>query len=74
MFSAFLARADREVVLKVVPTSKRGPRLNHLFFIEDSLLFCKADLCHLDRLTSILTSYENASRQKLITSKTTIFF
>jgi hypothetical protein len=35
--SSSLVKADREGVLEGVPTSKRGPRLNHLFFVDDSL-------------------------------------
>jgi hypothetical protein len=72
--STLLTRADRNGPLRGVPTSKRGPRLNHLFFADDSLLFCRADSAHWNRLTTILRVYERASGQKLNTSKTAIFF
>jgi hypothetical protein len=44
--SSLLSRADREGVLTCVPTSKRGPRINHLFFADGSLLFNKVGLGH----------------------------
>lgn len=40
--SSLLTKADRDGKLSGVPTSKKGPRINHLFFADDSLLFCKA--------------------------------
>ncbi|XP_059436088.1 uncharacterized protein LOC132169016 [Corylus avellana] len=72
--STMLTKADYSGELRGVPTSKRGPRLNHLFFADDSLLFCRADICHWTRLTTILKSYELASGQRLNSSKTAIFF
>jgi hypothetical protein len=72
--SAMLTKADNEGVLRGVPSSKRGPRLNHLFFADDSLLFCRADLSHWNRLSTLLKSYELASGQRLNVSKTAIFF
>jgi hypothetical protein len=72
--SAMLTKADNEGVLRGVPSSKRGPRLNHLFFADDSLLFCRADLSHWNRLSTLLKSYELASGQRLNASKTAIFF
>jgi hypothetical protein len=38
--SSLLSKADGTSVLEGVPMSRRGPRLNHLFFANDGLLFC----------------------------------
>jgi hypothetical protein len=70
--SSMLSHADRRGTLRGAPTSKKGPRLNH--FADNSLLFCRADLSHWNRLSSILKLYEKASGQKLNTSKTAIYF
>jgi hypothetical protein len=44
--SSLLTQADRKGVLSGVPTSKQGPHINHLFFADDSLLFCRTNLRH----------------------------
>jgi hypothetical protein len=41
--SALLQRVERRGVITGVLTSPRGPRLSHLFFADDSLLFCKSN-------------------------------
>ena len=48
--------------------------MTHLFFADDSILFCKASLeeCHL--LRSTLMEYEEALGQKVNTDKSSIFF
>jgi hypothetical protein len=72
--NSMLSHADQQGLLKGFPTSKKGLELNHLFFTNDSLLFCKVAICHWNRLTNILQTYERASGQKLNTSKTAIYF
>jgi hypothetical protein len=72
--SAMLGAANNEGILSGVPTSKRGPRLSHLFFADDSLLFCRANIAQWIQMTNVLRIYEEASGQKLNKSKTSIFF
>ena len=43
---SLMTRADRVGVLTGVATSKTVPRLNYLFFANDNLLFCRANVCH----------------------------
>jgi hypothetical protein len=69
-----LYQAERNGYLDGVPTSPRGPRLNHLFFADDSLLFCKATLSDWQWMAFILEGYENASGQRLNRDKTVVFF
>jgi len=72
--SALLSKAERTGAITGVPTSFKGPRLNHLFFADDSMLFCKANSVEWRRLFRILETYEAGSGQKLNINKTSIFF
>jgi hypothetical protein len=72
--SAMMAKANREGLLLGVPTSKRGPKISHLFFTDDSLLFCRSNTTQWNSLTHILQLYEMASGQKMNSNKTAIFF
>jgi hypothetical protein len=72
--SAQLSHAERVGQLKGVPTSPKGPRINHLFFADDSLLFCRASPVEWHRLEAILELYERASGQMLNREKTYVFF
>ena len=42
--NALLRQAAHKGLLIGVPTSKKGSRINHLFFADDSLLFCRASI------------------------------
>jgi hypothetical protein len=72
--SSLIQQAVNTGVLTGVPTSKRGPRLSHLFFADDSMVFCKANSVKWRRLFRILGTYEAGSGQKLNIQKTAIFF
>lgn len=74
VLSSHLQYADHIRMLSGVPTSSKGPHLNHLFFADDSLIFCKAQPENWNILTAILSSYERASKQMLNRDKTSIFF
>jgi hypothetical protein len=72
--SMLLNNAERSGESTDAPTSKKGSRLNHLFFADNSLLFCKAIPYHWWKLTALLNSYKIASGQRLNQAKTSIFF
>ena len=42
--SALVTNANKEGLLSGVPTSLEGPKISHLFFADNSLLFCRAKL------------------------------
>jgi hypothetical protein len=74
VLSNMLTQANLDGRLSGVPTSKNGPRVSHLFFADDSLLFCRTSMTQWNQLTQLLTTYEGASRQRLNNNKTAIFF
>ena len=53
---------------------RRGPKLIHLLFADDSLLFCRVTMEECSKVLEILNMYEEASRQKVNRSKHALFF
>ena len=53
---------------------RKSPRLTHLFFADDSLLFCKATSQECQQVLDILDTYGRCSGQQINKAKTTIFF
>ena len=51
-----------------------SPKITHLFFPNDSLLFCKAERQKSQTLVEILERYELALRQKINADKCSVFF
>jgi hypothetical protein len=73
-FSSLLHHAHIKGAISGVPTSKNGPKITHLFFADDSLVFCKENQVEWRRLLNILDTYERGSGQKINLNKTAIFF
>ena len=53
---------------------KRDPKLIHLFFTDDSRLFCKANLKECGNILKFFTVYKVVSGQKINKEKTDLFF
>ena len=60
--------------IKGVSICRNGPKLTHLFFADDSLLFCRATIQECRKIMDILAAYEEVSGQRLNREKTTLFF
>jgi hypothetical protein len=72
--SSLLLQAEMEGRLTGIPISAQGFKLSHLFFADDSLIFCRANFSEWNTVQSLLQVYEKASGQKLNVEKTSIFF
>ena len=56
-----------------VVVCRGGPSISHLFFADDSLIFCKARLEECDALQHVLKVYEESSGQQLNRAKIYIY-
>ena len=72
--NTLLHLAEREGKITGLPIAKGGTKINHLFFVDDSLLFCRANVSEWVHIQTILDLYEKASGQKLNWDKTSMFF
>ena len=53
---------------------RNSPKLTHLLFADDSLLFCRATVQECQKVLEILEKYGRCSGQQINKNKTTIFF
>uniref|UniRef100_A0A2N9GG60 Reverse transcriptase zinc-binding domain-containing protein n=1 Tax=Fagus sylvatica TaxID=28930 RepID=A0A2N9GG60_FAGSY len=66
--------AGRERRISGVSICRGGPKISHLLFADDSLLFCDASTEECSRLMEVLQTYERASSQVVNRDKTALFF
>ena len=69
-----LHKAESDGVLRGVSICRNGPHVSHLFFTDDSVLFCRAKESEYQVILDILSVYEKGSRQKINRDKTNVFF
>ena len=72
--SALLRNAEMTHKIHGVAICRGGPKISHLLFADDSLLFCQAKIEECMRLMEVLEKYEKASGQVINKEKTALFF
>ena len=60
--------------IRGVSICQNGPKITHLLFVDDSLIFCRARESEWRSLLHVLATYERASRRQINRTKTTLFF
>ena len=72
--SSLINNAARNQRLSGISMCRGCPMVTHLFFADDSLLFCKASSQECHQHVEILQLFEAASGQKVKTDKSLVFF
>ena len=72
--NAILNQASESGDIHGFPICRNGPKLTHLFFADDCLLFCRSTLEECEKIQQILAYYEEASGQVINRDQTTLFF
>ena len=73
-FSSLINNAAMNQRISGVSICRGCPKITHLFFADDSLLFCKANSQECQTLIDVLQLYEAASDQKINADKSLVFF
>jgi hypothetical protein len=72
--SALFRKAENDRIIRGISICRGGPRVSHLFFADDSIIFCRATNSECTVLLQLLSTYEHASGQKVNGGKTAVFF
>ena len=72
--SALFRKAEEDGSLLGIQICPTAPRINHLFFADDSLVFMKVNAASAQKLREILSLYEDASGQMINKDKSAVMF
>ena len=72
--SAMLRKDEELGNIRGISVYRGAPRNSHLFFANDSIVFCRANMDEGRRILKVLEDYEGESGQKLNKEKTSLFF
>lgn len=71
-FSALIEEANNNNALTGISICRGSPKVTHLFFADDSLLFYKAKNMECNKMVEILKQYEVSSGQHVNTVKSSV--
>ena len=69
-----IVKVEKEGFINGFSLNRGGPKLTHLLFADDSILFCRSNRSECQKLLEILALYESLSGKKINRGKTSIFF
>lgn len=72
--NALFSQAARNGEIQGYSIYRARPKITHLFFADDCLLFSRATSSECEKIQNILAWYEATSRQQVNSDKTTAFF
>ena len=74
VLSGLCKKAERDGTLQGITVARGSPRVNHLLFADDTMIFCQASEECCKSLKKILLQYKEASGQQINKGKSSIFF
>jgi ribonuclease HI len=74
VFSGLISRAIERNTLHGIQIARGAPVLSHLFFADDSLIFCRANQSNAASIQSILQLYQDSSGQLVNLDKSEISY
>lgn len=72
--SGLLLNANNLGYISSFPMGRRSLKVNHLFFTDDILIFCRDNSIEWSQMLSLIVTYEQASGQLLNKEKSSIVF
>ncbi|XP_026437406.1 uncharacterized protein LOC113335597 [Papaver somniferum] len=73
-FSRQLHHFENTIQLTGMKISRSAPKINHLLFADDCLLFCKANLVQTNNLLQVIENFSACSGQLINFHKSVVFF
>ncbi|XP_060972201.1 uncharacterized protein LOC133038159 [Cannabis sativa] len=73
-FSALLKHYEQRQQLRGIQIARGAPTVSHMFFADDSYIFCRANEREASNVQTLLNVFEQASGQKINAEKSSIFF
>ncbi|KAL0361292.1 UNVERIFIED_CONTAM: putative mitochondrial protein [Sesamum radiatum] len=74
VLSHLISRAEESGDIRGVAVSRRGPRVSHLLFADDTLIFCQASLSAFQCVERLLDQFEKASGLTVNLEKLSVVF
>jgi len=74
VLSRLLRKAQQDGLIQGVSIATNAPAISHLFYADDSILFCRAKIEEVETIMSILQLYQNFSGQKINLDKFEMIF
>jgi hypothetical protein len=74
VLSASIAKAQENKLIHGVKIAPRAPEITHLFFADDSLMFCRANEKETSKMKDIINTYQQASGQMVNYNKSELIF
>lgn len=72
--SALIQKYESSQWIKGINICRKAPTISHMFFVDDSYLYCRVTTNEAKRILELLMMYERSSGQKVNIDKSSIFF